>query len=156
VATRVGSVGSSRTIGRQWIGTADRNQSLWNGPFRIIPEDVTFAQAATLPVAGLTALYALERGGFRLNRKVLVTRASGGVSHFACQLAQQSGATITALVRREERAASLRVIGVHKVVIGEDVVVARSSGPYDVIVDTLGGKSSKYCFDFSRIRWPLC
>jgi NADPH2:quinone reductase len=106
-----------------------------------IPEDVTFAQAATLPVASLTALYALEKCGFLLNRKVLVTGASGGVGHFACQLALQAGATVTALVRREERAATLRETGVQKVVIGEDVVVAHSPGPYVFIVDTLGGKS---------------
>lgn len=105
-----------------------------------IPESVSFAQAATLPVAGLTALYALEKGGFLLNRKVLVTGASGGVGHFACQLARQAGARVTALVRREERAACLQEIGVHKAVIGE-VNAAQSFGPYDVIVDTLGGKS---------------
>lgn len=105
-----------------------------------IPESVNFAQAATLPVAGLTALYALEKGGFLLNRKVLVTGASGGVGHFACQLARQAGARVTALVRREERAACLQDIGVHKAVIGE-VNAAQSFGPYDVIVDTLGGKS---------------
>ncbi|SEC40458.1 zinc-binding dehydrogenase [Paenibacillus sp. GP183] len=106
-----------------------------------IPENVTFAQAATLPVAGLTALNALEKGGFLLNRKVLVTGASGGVGHFACQLAQQAGAAVTALVRREERAANLREMRINKVVIGEDVAAAQSSGPYDFIVDTLGGKS---------------
>lgn len=106
-----------------------------------IPENVSFAQAATLPVAGLTALFALEKGGFLLNRKVLVTGASGGVGHFACQLAKQAGAIVTALVRREERAHCLQGIGIHKVVVGEDVVAAQSFGPYDVIVDTLGGKS---------------
>lgn len=116
-----------------------------------IPEDVTFTQAATLPVAGLTALYALERGGFLLNRKVLVTGASGGVGHFACQLAQQAGAAVTAFVRREERAESLRQLGIHKVVIGEDVDVARSSGPYDFIVDTLGGKSLRTVSTFLEI-----
>ncbi|MGO4110282.1 zinc-binding dehydrogenase [Paenibacillus sp. YAF4_2] len=106
-----------------------------------IPENVTFAQAATLPVAGLTALFALERGGVLLHRKVLVTGASGGVGHFACQLAKEAGAIVTALVRREERVACLQEIGVHKVVVGEDVVAAQSFGPYDVIIDTLGGKS---------------
>ncbi|MDB5053349.1 MAG: NADPH:quinone reductase [Bacilli bacterium] len=106
-----------------------------------IPENVTFAQAATLPIAGLTALKALEKCGFLLNRKVLVTGASGGVGHFACQLAQQAGAEVTAHVRREERAANLRETGINKVVIGEDVAAAQSSGPYDFIVDTLGGKS---------------
>jgi NADPH:quinone reductase-like Zn-dependent oxidoreductase len=106
-----------------------------------IPEGVTFAQAATLPVAGLTALYGLERAGFLLNRKVLVTGASGGVGHFACQLARQGGATVVALVRRVERAASVRSMGAHEVVVGEDVALARSFGPYDLVIDTLGGKS---------------
>jgi NADPH:quinone reductase-like Zn-dependent oxidoreductase len=105
------------------------------------PDNVTFAQAATLPVAGLTALYGVEKGGFLLNRKVLVTGASGGVGYFACQLARLSGADVTALVRREERAASLRETGVRRVVVGEDVAAARSSGPYDFIVDTLGGEA---------------
>jgi NADPH:quinone reductase-like Zn-dependent oxidoreductase len=113
-----------------------------------IPKSVNFAQASTLPVAGLTALYALEKGGFLLNRKVLVTGASGGVGHFVCQLAKQGGAIVTALVRREERAAWLQKIGVHKVVIGEDVHAAQSFCPYDIIVDTLGGTSLKIVSTF--------
>jgi NADPH:quinone reductase len=106
-----------------------------------IPDGVTFAQAATLPVAGLTALYGLERGAMLLNRKVLVTGASGGVGHFACQLARQAGAQVIALVRRAERAASVRAMGVHEVVIGEDAALTRSFGPYHLVIDTLGGDS---------------
>ncbi|UUZ92088.1 zinc-binding dehydrogenase [Paenibacillus sp. P25] len=101
---------------------------------------MTFAQATTLPVAGLTALYALEKGGFLLGRKVLVTGASGGVGHLACQLALASGAVVTALVRREERAARLREMGVNKVLVGEQVAAAGPNGPYDFIVDTLGDR----------------
>jgi NADPH2:quinone reductase len=52
-----------------------------------LPEAVTDAQAATLPVAGLTALHALRQGGLLLGRKVLVDGASGGVGHLAVQLA---------------------------------------------------------------------
>lgn len=52
-----------------------------------LPEAVSDAQAATLPVAGLTALHALRQGGLLLGRKVLVDGASGGVGHLACQLA---------------------------------------------------------------------
>ncbi len=86
-----------------------------------IPDTVTFAQAATLPVAGLTALFALEKGGFLLNHTVLVTGASGGVGHFATQLARQAGASVVAVVRRAERAASVKEMGAHEVVIGEDL-----------------------------------
>ena len=50
-----------------------------------LPDEVTDGQAATLPVAGLTALHALRQGGLLLGRKVLINGASGGVGHLACQ-----------------------------------------------------------------------
>src|SRR2546425_4316204 len=43
-----------------------------------LPDKVTFSQAATFPVAGLTALHALSKGGLALGRRVLVTGATGG------------------------------------------------------------------------------
>lgn len=104
-----------------------------------IPVEVSFAQAATLPTAGLTALYALEKSGFLLNRNVLVTGASGSVGHFACQLARRAGAYVTGMVRRPERADSVRATGAHHVVVGEDLAAAEPSGPYHLIIDTLGG-----------------
>ena len=52
--------------------------------------------AATFPVAGLTALYALAKRGLLLGRRVLVTGATGGVGDFAVQLARLSGAHVTA------------------------------------------------------------
>src|SRR5580698_9156026 len=66
-----------------------------------LPGAVSDAQAATLPVAGLTALHALRQGGLLLGRKVLIDGASGGVGHFACQLAAASGAIVWGHVRRE-------------------------------------------------------
>src|SRR3712207_3295824 len=59
-----------------------------------LPEGVSFTEAATLPVAGLTALYALEKGGGLLGRSVLITGASGGAGHLAIQLACLSGARV--------------------------------------------------------------
>jgi NADPH:quinone reductase len=57
-----------------------------------LPESVSLELAATLPVAGLTALYALEKGGGLIGRSVLVTGASGGAGNFGIQLARLSGA----------------------------------------------------------------
>ena len=57
-----------------------------------LPDAVTFAQAATLPVAGLTALYALTKRGLLLHRRVCITGATGGVGDFAIQLAHLAGA----------------------------------------------------------------
>ena len=106
-----------------------------------IPESVSFAQAATLPVAGLTALWALERGGMLLDRLVLITGASGGVGHFACQLARQAGARIVGVVRQHDHSASVKEAGAHQVVVSEELSEAREFGPYDLILESVGGRS---------------
>src|SRR3954471_12019915 len=69
-----------------------------------LPDAVTDAQAATIPVAGLTALYALELAPSLFGRRVLVTGASGGVGRFAVELAKRGGAHVTAVARNPERA----------------------------------------------------
>lgn len=106
-----------------------------------LPDNVSFAQAATLPVAGLTALYALERNGSVLGRRVLVTGASGGVGHMAVELGRQAGAFVVAAVRRPEREKHARAAGANEVVIGEEPSSASSFGPYDLIIESVGGAS---------------
>jgi NADPH:quinone reductase-like Zn-dependent oxidoreductase len=97
-----------------------------------LPDAVSFEQAATLPIAGLTALRALEIAGFVLEKPVLVTGASGGVGRFAIQLAKLGGARVTALARRTE---GLRELGADEV-IGE----IDPDGPtYDVVIEAVGG-----------------
>lgn len=105
-----------------------------------LPENVSFEQAATLPVAGLTALYTLEKGGGLLGRNVLVTGASGGAGHFGVQLARLSGARVVALVRREENEGLVREAGAHEVAVGEDAESFGAFGPYHLILESVGGK----------------
>lgn len=105
-----------------------------------LPENVSFEQAATLPVAGLTALYALEKGGGLLGRTVLVTGASGGAGHFAVQLARLSGACVVALVRREEHEQLVHEAGAHQIAVSEDAEDARRFGPYHLVLESVGGK----------------
>jgi NADPH2:quinone reductase len=104
----------------------------------VLPEAVTFAQAATFPVAGLTALHALERGGPLLGRRVLVTGATGGVGDFAVQLARLGGAHVTASARRAEQAPALRALGAHDVIVGDEIPLTPK---YDLIVDSVGGRT---------------
>jgi NADPH:quinone reductase len=103
-----------------------------------LPEKVTFAQAATFPVAGLTALHALAKGGLLLGRRVLVTGATGGVGDFAVQLARLAGAHVTAGARRADQEASLRDLGAHAVIVGDEVP---PSPKYDLVVDSVGGRT---------------
>ena len=105
-----------------------------------LPEGVSFAQAATLPVAGLTALYALEKGGGLLGKNVLITGASGGVGLFACRLARMAGAHVVGLIRSADREALVREAGAHAVVAGNDVSAAREHGPYDLMLESVGGE----------------
>lgn len=102
-----------------------------------IPNSVTFAQAATLPVAGLTALHAVEHATRLLGRSALVTGASGGVGLFTCQIARLSGATVVGLVRRPETASLVEGHGARTVVVG-DASSAAAHGPYRLIVESVG------------------
>lgn len=106
-----------------------------------LPAGVDFARAATLPVAGLTALYGLDRAHGLLGRKVLITGGTGGVGHFGIQLARLGGAQVIATVRRAEQAALVRDAGAHEVVIGEDQQMLRAAGPFDHVLDGVGGNT---------------
>ena len=103
-----------------------------------LPEKVTFSQAATFPVAGLTALHALAKGGVLLGRRVLITGATGGVGDFAVQLARLAGAHVTASVRRNDQTAAVRALGAHDVIVGDEIP---PSPKYDLIVESVGGRT---------------
>ena len=104
-----------------------------------LPDSVSDAEAATLPVAGLTALHALRQGGLLLGRKVLVDGASGGVGHLACQLAAAAGAFVWGHIRREEHRAAVSEWCGERVVLGRDLAAATPYGPFWLILDSLGG-----------------
>jgi NADPH:quinone reductase len=102
-----------------------------------LPDEVSFAQAACLPVAGLTGLLALEIAGNLLGRRVLVTGASGGVGRIAVQLAHLAGAHVTGVSASPERARGLTDLGADEVI--HDLT---PEGPkFDVIVEGVGGAS---------------
>jgi NADPH:quinone reductase len=102
-----------------------------------LPESVSFEQAATLPVAGLTALHSLSKGGNLLGKSVLIAGASGGVGYFSVGLARQAGARVTAQLRRSDLAEFIREAGAHQVVIGDDL--QSSESPYDLVLESVGG-----------------
>ena len=105
----------------------------------VLPEAVSDAQAATLPVAGLTALHALRQGGLLLGRKVLVDGASGGVGHLACQLAAATGAFVWGHVRRDEHRAAVAEWCGERVVVSGELAAAKPHAPFWLILDSVGG-----------------
>lgn len=85
----------------------------------VLPEIVSFAQAAAVPMAGHTALRLLRLGGPLLGKRVLITGARGGVGSFAAPLARRAGA---------------QVVGVSQV--DEHV-----TGEFELILESIGGAS---------------
>lgn len=104
-----------------------------------LPDAVGFEAAACLPVAGLTAVRALGKGGDLKGRKVLITGASGGVGVFAVQLAAAAGAEATALIRNPAHEALVTRLGAAHAAIG-DIEAARAFGPYNLILESVGGE----------------
>ncbi|HEX2172165.1 MAG TPA: zinc-binding dehydrogenase, partial [Dehalococcoidia bacterium] len=84
----------------------------------------------------------LEKGPGLLDRRVLVTAASGGVGYFACQLARLGGARVVGVVRRAERRQAALDAGAHEVVLESDLErPGRDFGPFDVAVESVGGQT---------------
>ena len=102
-----------------------------------LPDTVSFAQACTLPVAGLTALRCVRLGGAIVGRRVLITGAAGGVGTLAVQIAARAGAHVTAVVGRADRAAGLLGLGAAEVVEG----IENATGRYWLILEAGGGTS---------------
>ncbi len=109
------------------------------------PANVTFQEAAAVPVAALTALQGLrDHGKLQPGQKVLVNGASGGVGTFAVQIAKALDAEVTAVcsTRNVEQARSL---GADRVIDYTREDFTRGDERYDVILDVSGTKSwSRY------------
>ena len=115
-----------------------------------LPDAVPFDVAGALPVAGVTAWMALNE--FRQitpGRRVLVLGASGGVGQFAVQLAKRTCyAELVAGVCSGKNAAFVKGLGADVVIDyteGDPLEQARTSGPFDAIVDCAGGYSASRC-----------
>jgi NADPH2:quinone reductase len=103
----------------------------------VLPDAVTVEQAASLPLAGLTALRTLRLGGSLLSRRVLVTGANGGVGRFQVELAAAAGAAVTAVsaTALDDVAKELRALGAVEVV----AQASETAGLFDVVLESVGG-----------------
>jgi len=130
--------GASRGAFAEYVCTQGR-------ALELKPANLTFEQAAAVPVAAFTALQGLrDKGQIQAGHKVLISSASGGVGTFAVQIAKAFGAEVTAVCspRNQEQARSLdadRVIDYTQ----EDFT--QNGERYDLLFDSVGNHSLSAC-----------
>jgi NADPH:quinone reductase-like Zn-dependent oxidoreductase len=109
--------------------------------FVLKPDSLTFEQAASAPVAALTALQGLrDKGRIQPGQKVLVNGAAGGVGTFAVQIARSFGANVTG-VCSTRNVDLVRSIGANAVIDYTQQDCTRSGPRYDIVLDCVGNHS---------------
>jgi NADPH:quinone reductase-like Zn-dependent oxidoreductase len=109
------------------------------------PASVTFEQAASVPIAGITALQALrDKGQLQAGQKVLINGASGGVGTFAVQIAKSYGADVTG-VCSTRNVDLVRSLGADHVIDYTKEDFTKTDQLYDLVVDNVGNRSMSEC-----------
>ncbi len=114
---------------------------------RHIPDGMSFQEAASLPVAALTALNGLRRCGINAGSNLLINGATGGVGHFAVQIAKAKGAVVTATCSEVNSELAMQ-LGADQITGYRREDLAKIPGEFDAIVDAWGHMKFK---DFSRL-----
>jgi NADPH:quinone reductase-like Zn-dependent oxidoreductase len=109
------------------------------------PANITFEQAASVPIAGVTALQGLrDKGKVQPGQRVLINGASGGVGTFAVQIAKSMGADVTG-VCSTRNVDMVRSLGADHVIDYTKEDFTKSAQRYDVMYDTVGNRSLLEC-----------
>ncbi len=111
----------------------------------IKPQNITHAEAAAVPIAGLTALQALrDLGDIQAGKKVLINGASGGVGIFAVQIAKAMNAEVTG-VCSAKNSDFVKNLGADFVLDYAEIDFTKQTQKYDIILDAVGKKTFAEC-----------
>jgi NADPH:quinone reductase-like Zn-dependent oxidoreductase len=111
-----------------------------NGTLALIPEKMTYNEAAAIPFGATAALHFLRKGNIKAGQKVLIYGASGALGTIAIQLAKELGAEVTA-VCSDNNGTMVKVLGADKVIDYKNEDFTKNGVKYDIIFDTVGKSS---------------
>ncbi len=141
----VGCKGTSGALAEYVLADADC--------LALMPEEMSFGDAAALPLVSITAWEGLyDRADVAQGSTVLVHAGAGGVGHIAVQLAVIAGATVFATVSTEAKAKLVRAMGAtpifyQKQTVAEYVTKFTVDKGFDLVVDTVGGDNVAKCLE---------
>ncbi len=113
------------------------------------PENISFEQAAGLPLTGLTAIQALENVGIKENDRILIHAGSGGVGSFAIQYAKEKGA-IVYTTTSTKNVDWVKALGADRVIDYETEDYKEVANNLDIVFDTLGDNYTFEAFDIIK------
>ena len=115
-----------------------------DGPVEIKPSNITYGEAAAIPIGARTALYFLRKAGIKSCQSVLVYGASGSVGSYAVQIAKYLGATVTGICSTTN-VELVKSLGADKVIDYTAEDFSKTDKTYDVIFEAVNKSSFSAC-----------